>query len=314
MFDDLLLLKKGGRVVYFGELGERGTALTKYFEDRGARPIERGENPANWVLTVMTSEEKDFADVYLQSEQYQQVKTELLASKDNLDESKKISYKEEFAAPRSVRGALTNRRLMRIYWRSPSYNLSRITVSAIIAIIMASVLVRDRGNEVFSETQMRAQFAVIFLSFIIVGIMSIFSVLPVMLGIRDMFYQHRASGMIGSASLGWALGSAEKGFILFSTTLFTLIFLGISYDGSQELRGRISFWVSSNTATAYANLFSISHLKTNCLLLTGILHIQRGHLFLLWPSFCLLFQTNGYCPNPSQCFYWTQQLLLWPNC
>ena len=193
----------------------------------------------------MTEESKDYAEEYLSSEQYRQVKAALVAAAENLDEDKKISYVEEYAAPRSVRGRLTNHRLMQIYWRSPSYNLSRITVSAVIAIILGSVLVRDRKDLVFSERQMRAQFAVIFLSFIIVGIMSIFSVLPVMLSIRDMFYRHRASGMLGSSSVGWALGYSEKGFILLSSSLFTLIFLGISYSGEQELKGRITFWVSN---------------------------------------------------------------------
>ena len=94
---------------------------------------------------------------------------------------------------------------------------------------------------------MRAQFAVIFLSFIIIGIMSIFSVLPVMTSIRDMFYSHRAAGMIGSDSVGWALGYSEKGFILFSSTIFTLIFLGVSFGGNETtpFEELVTFWVSS---------------------------------------------------------------------
>jgi hypothetical protein len=39
------LLKKGGRTVFFGELGEESSNLVKYFESRGATPIDIGENP-----------------------------------------------------------------------------------------------------------------------------------------------------------------------------------------------------------------------------------------------------------------------------
>ena len=46
MFDDLLLLKKGGNVVFFGELGEGSFELIEYFESRGVSQIEFGENPA----------------------------------------------------------------------------------------------------------------------------------------------------------------------------------------------------------------------------------------------------------------------------
>lgn len=173
-------MKRGGQVVYFGELGEQSRFLTQYFEERGARPIEIGENPANWVLTVMTSDSHDYAAEYVESDKYKKVKAQLSAMKTNPDPSKKISYENAHAAPRGARYRLTSRRLTTIYWRSPNYNLSRISVSVVIAVIMASILVRDRFRQIFSETQMRAQFAVVFLSFIIVGIMSIFSVLPVM--------------------------------------------------------------------------------------------------------------------------------------
>lgn len=45
MFDDLILLKKGGNVVFFGELGSESSKLVNYFESRGASPIQFGENP-----------------------------------------------------------------------------------------------------------------------------------------------------------------------------------------------------------------------------------------------------------------------------
>jgi hypothetical protein len=195
----------------------------------------------------MTSGDTEYDVEYAKSDLYTKTKEALARCTANPDPGKKIHYEDEFAASSGTRLRLTNTRLTTIYWRSPNYNLSRIMVSAVIAVILSSVLVQERWNTVFSETQMRAQFAVIFLSFIIVGIMSIFSVLPVMLSIRDMFHRHRAAGMIGSGSLCWALGVAEKGFIVASSVIFVAIFLTISFvSGSQSLRGRIEFWVSQS--------------------------------------------------------------------
>ena len=117
-----MLLKKGGNVVYFGELGKHSHSLVTYFEERGARRIERGENPANWVLAAMTSGSQDYAEEYLESKQYRDVKAELSALKENANLEKKIHYDTIHACPRRERYNLTSNRLMKIYWRSPNYN------------------------------------------------------------------------------------------------------------------------------------------------------------------------------------------------
>ena len=68
----------------------------------------------------------------------------------------------------------------------------------------------------------------IFMSFIIIGVLSITSVLPVMLSIRDMYYRHRAAGMLDSRSVARALATAEKRFILISCALFCAVFIPTS--------------------------------------------------------------------------------------
>ena len=45
MFDRLLLLRKGGQTVYFGDVGLRSTQLIEYFESNGARKCTDTENP-----------------------------------------------------------------------------------------------------------------------------------------------------------------------------------------------------------------------------------------------------------------------------
>lgn len=52
-FDELLLLARGGRVVYFGELGARAHQMSDYFARQGAPPIARGANPADYMLRVI---------------------------------------------------------------------------------------------------------------------------------------------------------------------------------------------------------------------------------------------------------------------
>ena len=45
VFDRLLLLRKGGQTVYFGDIGHNSTTLISYFERNGAPKCGQNENP-----------------------------------------------------------------------------------------------------------------------------------------------------------------------------------------------------------------------------------------------------------------------------
>lgn len=241
--DELLLLKKGGQVVYHGKIGDNCGKLVSYFESRGMPAISLGENPANWMLRVITSQDDDgLVKEYLLSTDYCELKAELESLKDNPKESAHVVYDSEFANSGVRRRELINRRLRAIYWRSPTYNLARVIVSLVIAGVLGSVFIFRRNLASYSEVDIQARLSVVFISFIITGIMAILSVLPVMTKIRDMFYRHRDAGMYDSYSMGLALGVAEKGFIVASSALFCLVFLASS-GFSDNVSGLIGFWV-----------------------------------------------------------------------
>ena len=238
-----MLLKKGGYSVYFGELGFQSETLINYFEGNGATKIKPGDNPANWMLRVVEECEKDFSSIYMRSSEYSKMMRQIVAAKANPPEELKITYLTEFATPRSVRQSLTNKRLQTIYWRSPAYNLSRLTVCGVIAFVLGSVFVTERNLEVLTENQLTAYFSITFLSFIITGILSILTVLPVMLAIRNVFYKQFAAGMIDTNSLGWALGVAEKSFIILAAFIFCSIYLATAGTFPLSFLKALKFWV-----------------------------------------------------------------------
>eukprot|EP00934_Nitzschia_sp_Nitz4_P005895 Nitzschia sp. Nitz4//scaffold51_size120721//34259//39017//NITZ4_003720-RA/size120721-snap-gene-0.33-mRNA-1//-1//CDS//3329553841//5885//frame0 len=242
MFDDLLLLKKGGKVVFFGETGEQSKELIRYFEAHGAQPIDTGDNPANWMLREMQSEDKDLAEEYLKTPEYKMLQMQLEDVRTRQVEALELTYPTTFAVPAEHRQRFMNKRLQTIYWRSPAYNLSRLLVCCIIAFILGSVFLTDRRPAVTTEASMRSRLAVTFLSFIIIGILSIISVLPVMLSIRDVFYRHRAAGMLDNVALGWAIGTAEKWFIVLASFMFCLVYVSVSGIATGLLNRSIRFW------------------------------------------------------------------------
>lgn len=161
----MLLLKKGGHVVFHGKLGKDDNCsnLMNYFESRGAEPIELGDNPANWMLRVMDSmdnnaeEGKGLAELYLQSDEHKRLKQELQEIKCTKHEDSHVSYDNVFAASRWTRQLAINRRLRTIYWRSPTYNYSRLLISIVIAFVLGSAFISERVPDVFTENDMRSR-------------------------------------------------------------------------------------------------------------------------------------------------------------
>lgn len=240
MFDDLLLLKRGGEVVFFGELGEESCHLVDYFEARGAAPIEHGENPAAWMLTAYTKDDSldedgntvraqtNWKEEFEQSEQYRTMKEELAAIKSNPIESKKITFDTVYAAGRSTRELLMLRRTFRIMMRSPSYNLARIMLAIIYALIIGTVFLGTRNKEkVFSENMVDGILSTIFLAMTIIGVVSVSMAVPVMKQIRDVFYKHRASGMLDHISVSLSVTVGELPFIVIMSAIFCSIYYSL---------------------------------------------------------------------------------------
>lgn len=231
MFDDLLLLKKGGNVVFFGELGDGSTNLIKYFESRGAPPIEYGENPAAWMLRAYSGERAadnsaDFAEEYKTSDQYVTLCSRIEAMDDVWDESKRIFYDKPFSTGFKEQLSLMNRRMVTIYKRSPAYNLTRLVIAVFYSFLIGSVFIRGSGrrDDGWKESEVEGVLGTLFLSTIIIGVTSISMAVPVMKKIRDVFYKHRASGMLEHNSLAWALAVGEIPYILLVSLLFSVVY------------------------------------------------------------------------------------------
>lgn len=78
-FDTLLLLAKGGKTVYFGDIGEEAATLKEYFARYGA-PCPPTANPAEHMIDVVSgslSQGRDWNQVWLASPEHENVVQEL---------------------------------------------------------------------------------------------------------------------------------------------------------------------------------------------------------------------------------------------
>lgn len=121
MFDDLILLKQGGNVVFFGELGEESNKLVSYFEERGAAPIAKQENPAAWVLRAYAGEHSssvDWGELYKSSDEAAKMEAQIVSCRESSDSRNKISFSSTYSTPIRERTRLMCARMMTIYRRS----------------------------------------------------------------------------------------------------------------------------------------------------------------------------------------------------
>lgn len=198
------------------------------------------------MLTVITkTDSDDLVEDFIQSPQYTTMKSDIQETIDveGKDVEKKIVYATQYAATTKARMQLLVQRVRTIYWRSPAYNLLRMLISIVIAFVLGSIFLTTRlaTTEIVGESYMTSVLSIIFISFIIIGVMSMNSVLPVMLDLRDSFYRQRAAGMYGHSSLAVALGMAEQVFIIVSSFLFCVIFMPCVGLGRDVLRS-FAFW------------------------------------------------------------------------
>ncbi|KAF2017942.1 ABC-transporter [Aaosphaeria arxii CBS 175.79] len=78
-FDTLLLLAKGGKTVYFGDIGDNAVTVKGYFAHHGA-PCPREANPAEHIIEVVSgslSQGQDWNKVWLESEEHKKTVEEL---------------------------------------------------------------------------------------------------------------------------------------------------------------------------------------------------------------------------------------------
>mmetsp|Transcript_34485 Transcript_34485/g.50638 ORF Transcript_34485/g.50638 Transcript_34485/m.50638 type:complete len:1445 (-) Transcript_34485:232-4566(-) len=242
MFDDILLLKPGGETVFFGELGENSSHLKGYFESHGTSPCEYGENPASWMLKAFTGNNADrhgWSTLFKNSDQYKVAYDQIQEVKDSVNDEMKITD-TIYASSFNERLLLTSKRITKIYLRSPAYNYSRLLLSGIYALLIGSVFFIKEHNDpkMWSEEEADAMFGTIFISLLLMGFTSINMAVPVMKNIRDVFYKHKASGMLSYDTLHLSLALAEIPYLFSASFLYTMIY----FFCINSFRGWVSFF------------------------------------------------------------------------
>jgi ATP-binding cassette subfamily G (WHITE) protein 2 (SNQ2) len=185
-FDTLLLLAKGGKTVYFGDIGEDAQSVKDYFGRHGC-PCPEDANPAEHMIDVVNgslSKGRDWNKVWLDSPEASHQKQEL----DNLisDAASKppgtVDDGHEFATPMMEQVRLVTKRMNTALYRNVDY------VNNKIALHIGSALFNGFtfwmiGNSV--SKQQEVLFAVFNFIFVAPGVIA--QLQPLFLERRDIY-------------------------------------------------------------------------------------------------------------------------------
>lgn len=169
-FDRLLFLAKGGKTVYYGEVGKSSKTLIEYFTRNGAEECPPDENPAEWMLSI-TKDGKDWHQIWKDSPERQSVRDELQRLKDERpDEAggekgkqgdskadKKTAY-AEFAAPFGVQFWAVLKRVFQQYWRTPSYIYSKTALCVLTGLFIGFSFFRSGTSQQGLQNQLFSVF------------------------------------------------------------------------------------------------------------------------------------------------------------
>ncbi|CAL5352643.1 unnamed protein product [Camellia sinensis] len=235
-FDELLLMKRGGNVIYAGPLGRHSHKLVEYFEAvPGVPKITEGYNPATWMLDVSATSveaqlDVDFAEIYANSDLYRK----------NLELIKELStpapgIKNLYFPTKYSQSFLTQClacfwKQHWSYWRNSQYNAIRFFMTIAIGVIFG-VIFLGKGGKIHQQQDLLNLLGATYSAILFLGASNATAVQSVVAVERTVFYRERAAGMYSELPYAFAQVAIETIYVAIQTFIYALILhLMIGYE------------------------------------------------------------------------------------
>ncbi|KAH9126903.1 hypothetical protein AeMF1_002677 [Aphanomyces euteiches] len=266
VFDALLLLRSGGKMVYFGPLN-RGQAVVDYFQAvPGVRALHLKENPATYMLDVLAANPTiDFTSLYWSSDLCKR-NLNLSGAHGSSNESKNLDanvtgntstkYKAgdispSRSVPYSTQLLYLGQRTARKYWRTVEYSFGRVLIAVFVAIIFGVLF---QGNDKIEYTaQVHSQLSLVFIAPLFMGVIAVITGsndletiltsvcdigLPVVDAERMVFFRERSSGMYATFPYSLVYALVEIPYVIVNSVVFcTIFYFMLGLDPSPQASG-----------------------------------------------------------------------------
>jgi len=224
-FDQLLLLKSGGRTVYFGELGKDSRVLLDYFESNGAKKCPPKANPAEYMLDAIGAgnpdyKGQDWGDVWQKSPQNEKLTKEIeeiiRSRKEGAKTGDKTRDDREYAMPFTTQLSTVIHRSFVAMWRDKPYVLGMFMLH-IFTGLFNTFTFWHLGN---SQIDMQSRLFSVFMTLTIAPPL-IQQLQPRFLNLRSIYESREGNAKIYSwAAMVWGAILSEIPYRLVAGTVY----------------------------------------------------------------------------------------------
>ncbi|KAK1664183.1 hypothetical protein QYE76_052342 [Lolium multiflorum] len=305
-FDALLLLKRGGQVIYAGDLGRHSHKLVKYFEAiPGVEKITEGYNPATWMLEVSSPLaearlEVNFAEIYANSALY----------RENQELIKELSVPppgyEDLSFPTKYSQNFYNQcvanfwKQYKSYWKNPPHNAMRFLMTLLNGLVFGTVF-WQKGTKLDTQQDLFNLLGATYAAVFFLGASNCITVQPVVAIERTVFYREKAAGMYSPLSYALAQTSVEIIYNVLQGCLYTVvIYAMIGYDWKPAKFFYFLFFIISSF-----NYFTFFGMMLVALTPSAMLaNILISFMMPLWNLFAGFLVVRPLIPIWWRWYYW----------
>ncbi|KAJ0976761.1 hypothetical protein J5N97_012235 [Dioscorea zingiberensis] len=305
-FDELLLMKTGGKLIYAGPLGQRSQKLIDYFQTIPGIPnIKEGQNPATWVLEITSPSAEsnlnlDFGQLYISSPLFRMNEELVKELSIPVCDSKDLSFPSEYAQSFAIQIVACFKKQLQSYWRNPDYNCTRFFMTLALGILFGSMF-WNKGLKIDKQQDVLNLLGGLYSFVVFHGTLITNVVPPIIATERTVFYRERAAGMYSAFTYALTQVSIEIVYgavqsLLYSFLLFSMV--GFEWQANKFLWFIYFMFMCSIYFALYGMM--VAALTPNLV----FANIVISFIFCLWNLFSGFIVPKPLTPVWWRWYYW----------
>ncbi|XP_047086516.1 ABC transporter G family member 45 isoform X1 [Lolium rigidum] len=243
-FDELLLMKRGGQIIYSGSLGPLSSNMIKYFKAiPGVPGIKQGQNPAAWMLDISshTTEYEigvDYAEIYKSSSLYRENMLLIDEMGQPASNTEDLHFPPGYWQNLRVQCMACLWKQRCAYWKNSEHNVVRF-LNTFAVSIMFGIVFWKIGSTIKQEQDLFNILGIVYGSALFLGFMNCSILQPVVATERVVLYREKAAGMYSTLPYAIAQVAIEFPYMLVQVAIFASIVYPMI--GFQMTAGKF-FW------------------------------------------------------------------------
>ncbi|XP_058203394.1 ABC transporter G family member 39-like isoform X1 [Rhododendron vialii] len=309
-FDELLLMRRGGQVIYAGPLGRQSQELIEYFEAvPGVPKIKDGYNPATWMLeisapTVETQLNVDFAEIYANSSLYQRNQELIKELGTPAPGSEDLYFSTKYSQSFVTQCKACFWKQHWSYWRNPQYNAIRFFITIVIGAIFGFILWK-KGQQMTKAQDLINLMGAMYAALLFLGATNASSVQAIVNIERTVFYRERAAGMYSALPYAFSQVAIEVVYVTIQTLVYSLILY--SMIGFEWKVGKV-LWFSYYLLMCFIYFTMYGMMVAALTPNVQIAAIVMIFFLSLWNLFCGFLIPRPQIPIWWRWYYWASPM------